>query len=129
MSDMAVKIISCSDIILIPVSPSDLDIEGTVSTIDHVKTHMELTNNFAKAFLVVSKKQIGTTLGLEVYNELAEFELPVFKTCTTSRVKYIESIGRGKTIFDNPYNKTVAALEFALLAEELEEMIKLIGDR
>ena len=103
-----------SDLVLIPVSPSPLDIWAAEKAIQVVKeARLERKGGVPKALFLPSKLQVGTVIGKELLKTLKEFKEkiapPVYQ-----RVSMVESAIAGTTIDnyapDGPSHKEFANL-------------------
>lgn len=107
-------VLSVSDVALVPVRPSGLDLWGTAEFLDVLADHLEGTG--LKAAFVASQRDVRTTLSDELEQVLTDWELPLF-TGLTSRVAYARSLSRGETVLDG-YDDTAAREVRTLLEEE-----------
>lgn len=121
LTEMALKAIICSDIILIPVQPSPYDVWASKSLVELVKQRQEVTNGKPKAAFVVSRQIVGTKIGKEVREVLKEYELPVFKQGTCQRISYAKTAAMGLTVHDGDDPQAIADIE--LIAQELMEFM------
>jgi chromosome partitioning protein len=71
---------------------------------------------------VVSRKISRTTLGRDIADALAEFEIPILRAATMQRVIYAETLTAGTTVVDpQPHGR--AADEIRAILAELREHI------
>lgn len=121
LAKTTIRNLGFSDLTLIPISPSPLDIWSANETVSLVRQIMK-KNRRIKVGLVVFRKIPGTRIGREVREALARYNLPVFRTEITQKVAAVEAMIAGRTVYAfDPRCKS--ALEFnALAAEILEEM-------
>jgi chromosome partitioning protein len=94
---MTGAVVSVSDILLIPVQPSALDLWGTVEFIETVVEAHE-SDEVVAAF-VASRRVVGTNLEKQISGALEDYGLEVLEG-TGSRVAYPRSIQEGKTVLD-----------------------------
>lgn len=120
LSDVVVKIITISDLVLIPVQPSPLDLWATDNTIQLVRQRREIARSKPDAAFVISRRVTGTNIGDEFRDVLKEYNLDILDHGTFQRVAYLESIAAGKTVLhdDNAKNRPAAA-EIKALANEI----------
>lgn len=97
LSTMTAKAIKLADVVLIPVQPSPYDVWATDDTVQLINESQALLNR-PKAAFVISRKIVNTSIGNEVTEALAHYELPVFKACTTQRVAYATTASEGQTV-------------------------------
>lgn len=96
---LAALAIKCSDLVLLPVTPSPLDVWSVEDTVGLIKDRQQITDGFPKAFFVVSRVVKNTNISKEVVEALEEMNLPVLRTRTTYRVAYGDSLKHGKSVF------------------------------
>jgi chromosome partitioning protein len=107
--------LACSDIAVIPVLPSPLDLWATV----HVEKELEwarTVNPGIRGLLVVNQLEPRTRLSRLVHDALAEIELPVASTAITRRMAYRNAMLQGCSVHD-------AGAIAAGAAEEINELI------
>jgi len=104
-------VLSVSDLALVPVRPSGLDLWGTAELLDVLEEHTAV--GLSAAF-VASQRDVRTTLSDELERELSELGLPLMDGLT-SRVAYPRSMSEGQTVLDG-YDQT-AAKEVRVLFE------------
>ncbi len=124
LSNMAVKTVMCSDVVLIPVQPSPYDIWASSDIVELVKARIDITEGKLKAAFVVSRQISNTSIGKEVRSILEQYELPIFIFGTFQRVAYATT-ANGSTVFDKStcaYDER-AAFEITQIAIELETFI------
>ncbi|PIX16132.1 MAG: hypothetical protein COZ72_01825 [Elusimicrobia bacterium CG_4_8_14_3_um_filter_50_9] len=110
--------LALSDYAIIPVTPSPYDIRSARTTIDLIRTGKEEAGLLVKAFLLASRKVVGTSIGEDIREALKVFELPIFKTEICQRVALCEAGIVGQTIHEYAPGSH-AAEEFEKLAEEV----------
>ncbi|MBO6086005.1 MAG: AAA family ATPase [Acetobacter sp.] len=120
--DIIVSALKASDCVIIPVQPSPVDIWATSDLVDLVKQRIEVTDGKLKAAFVVSRAIKGTKLGSKVLNTIADYGLPVLKTCITQRVIYPTVADNGTTALDQE-PKGDAAEEIKAFACEVRELL------
>ena len=107
-----------SDIALIPVQPSPVDLWATV----HIERAIVKARSFnpeLKAVLVINQLEPRTTLSRLVREALAELELPVADTSIQRRAVYRASALKGKSVFDMGRQGAAAAAELDQLIKEV----------
>ncbi len=123
LSNMAISAIKASDIVLVPIQPSPLDLWATELSVNLINERISFTDGKLKAALVVSRQIPNTVLGKEMREILNEFELPVFNAGTFQRVIYSTTLARGTTVMDAGGNNE-ASKEIKAIANELKELAK-----
>jgi chromosome partitioning protein len=115
--------ISISDLVIIPLKPSQLDVNATDHIVELIESKQELNNGKPKARFLISQAVSISRVSKEVLRVVKEeYFLGVLKSNTTSRVSYIESIGDGKTVYDTQDKK--AHLEIDEITIEIMELIQ-----
>ena len=110
--------LALSDYAIIPVTPSPYDIRSAKTTIDLIREGKKEAGLRVKAFLLVSRKVVGTNLGEDVREALKIFELPILKAEICQRVALCEAGIVGQTVHEYAPG-SIAAEEFDNLAEEV----------
>ena len=106
-------IIKASDLVLIPIQPSPVDVWATEGLVRLVKKRQQATGRSSdslKAAFVVSRRKAGTRLGEGVQSVLDRFELDVW-TGTCDRVAYAETMGRGRSVVESTDDKAAKEVE------------------
>jgi chromosome partitioning protein len=117
-SEQTRQALSCSDMAIIPVLPSPLDLWASV----HVERELEwarAVNRDIRALMVVNQLEPRTRLSRLMHDALAEIDLPVATTAIRRRVAYRNSILQGKSVFDAGSSAHDAAEEIQQLIEEM----------
>jgi chromosome partitioning protein len=111
-------VLSVSDLALVPVRPSGLDLWGTAEFLGVLNEHLDTTE--LKAAFVASQKDVRTTLSEELERVLSREGLP-FLDGLTSRVAYARSLSQGETVLDG-YDDT-AEEEVQALFEDVGRLL------
>jgi len=107
-----------SDIALIPVQPSPLDLWATVHIEQTIERARE-TNPGLRALLVINQLEPRTRLSRLIRQALAEFELSAADTAIRRRAVYRASVLEGKSVFDMGRSGAAAAAEIQNLISEV----------
>ncbi len=107
-----------SDLALVPVQPSPLDLWATVHIEQAVETAREL-NPCLRALLIVNQLEPRTRLSKLVRQGLAELTMPATDTAIHRRVAYRTSVLEGKSVFDMGSPGRAAADEIRQLISEV----------
>jgi len=91
------RVLSVSDIALVPVRPSGLDLWGTVEFLELVETHVD-EKGLTAAF-VRSQADLRTNLTSQLSEALSRLGLPLLDGLTR-RVAYARSMSEGRTVLD-----------------------------
>lgn len=110
--------LSCSDLAVIPVLPSPLDLWASV----HVEQELEWArsvNPRIRALLVVNQLEPRTRLSRLMHDALAEIEMPVAETAINRRMAYRNAMLQGCSVLDAGASARSAANEIKQLIEEV----------
>lgn len=113
--------IHVSDVVLIPIKASPLDIWAVADIVDAIKSMQELGKNL-KAYFVINQTITNAKLTGEAKDIIKEYKIPCMESTITTRVVYPEMIALGLSVFDANNNK--AKNEVLALKEELLQIIK-----
>jgi chromosome partitioning protein len=107
-----------SDIALIPVQPSPLDLWATVHTEQAIERARE-TNPGLRALLVINQLEPRTRLSRLIRQALSELELSAADTAIRRRAVYRASVLEGKSVLDMGRSGAAAAAEIRNLISEV----------
>lgn len=107
-----------SDLALVPVQPSPLDLWATVHIEQAVETARE-SNPSLRALLILNQLEPRTRLSKLVRQGLAELSMPAADTAIHRRVAYRASVLEGKSVFDMGSPGRAAAEEIRQLISEV----------
>ncbi|MGV3616699.1 MAG: ParA family partition ATPase [Fimbriimonas sp.] len=111
------QILRVSDLVLIPVKPSAVDIWAAQDLIQRLQDEQGRREGLTVAF-VINEFRSGQRLGRQVQAALAASGVPLATTTIGSRAAFPISVGNGQTVFEyEPKGK--AATEFSNLFQEL----------
>jgi chromosome partitioning protein len=118
MGEIIHSILALSDLAIVPVGPSPLDLwssEETIRMIGAVKKE----NHSLEAKFLINRKISGTKVGGELRKALEIFNMGAFQTEICQRVVYVEALIYGVSIIQYaPQSK--GALEFSSFCTEVE---------
>ena len=117
-SEQTRQALTCSDLALIPVLPSPLDLWASV----HVEKELEwarTVNPGIRALLVVNQLEARTRLSRLVQDALAEIAMPVAKTSIARRMAYRNAMLQGCSVLDAGAVANDAADDIKQLVEEV----------
>lgn len=112
-----------SNLTLIPVSPSPLDINSARSTIELIEEGTNRGATKVKVYLLISKKIVGTNLAKEARQACQMLKLPILKTEISQRVALCESAITGQSVFEYTPN-SLAVEEFIALGKEVKRCLE-----
>ena len=117
IGDISKSILAVTDLAIIPLSPSSLDVwscRGTLEMIDEVRP----LNPDLKVKLLINRIIPGTRVGRDARKAMEVFEMDVFSTELCQRVAFIDAMAAGVSVMQYaPSSK--AADEIERLCEEL----------
>lgn len=117
LGDTTRSILAVTDLAVIPLSPSPLDVWSCWKTLELIK-EVQQQNTKLKSKLLISRKIPGTRLAREAREAMGVFNTDLFDAELCQRVAYIESMTHGVSVMQYaPDSK--AANEIETLSEEL----------
>lgn len=125
LTNMAMAAVKCSDVILIPVQPSPLDLWATEDLVRLIGERIAWSGGKVKAAFIVNRQIQNTIIGKEIREILNQYSLSygisVFKSGTYQRVIYLTSVAKGMTVIDQSDKE--ASKEILAIAKELREFV------
>lgn len=119
ISELTSAAIKASDLVLVPVQPSQYDIWATSDIISLIKERQELTGGAPRAVIMVARAIVGTNIERSAKEAMAEFGFPVLKAQTHQRVAYVEGVVKGLSVMDlpkgDPARQEIEAITLELL--------------
>ena len=109
-------VVAVSDVLLIPVQPSALDLWGTVEFMGTVEAATE--EYPVRPAFVASRRDPRTNLSDQIHGALEAYDLPVLEG-TAQRVAYAYAVQDGKTVLDGYDSKA---------AEEIRHLLNDVGN-
>jgi len=117
LSDIAVSILEITDLAVIPLSPSALDLWSCKATLEMIEKIRPANPNL-NIKLLINRKIPGTRVGREARQAMRGFNCNIFDTELCQRVAYIDSLTYGVSVMQYaPSSK--AAGEIERLSEEI----------
>ncbi len=113
-----ISVLEFSDVAIIPVQPSPIDLWATVH-IEKAISEARETNPKLKALLVINQLESRTTLSKLVREVLSEIDLPVAATAIRRRAIYRNSALEGKSVFNVGKRGADAVEELNSLIQEV----------
>ena len=127
VDDKVETILKTSDLAILPVTPSSLDLWSCKETLDTMDPESEALLS-GKVRLLVNRKIPGTRVGREVRQALEKFDTPVFETELCQRVAYIDAMKYGVSVMQfAPGSKAAGEIEqwsqevIALFSEDVSK--------
>ena len=110
-----------SDVVLIPVLPSQFDVWAAEETVKLLEQCAVYKPNLKAAF-VINRKIANTAIGRDVAKALKQYPQPVLQTAICQRVAFAES-ARGRTILEID-SESSASKEIQSLAKEVLKLVQ-----
>lgn len=120
---MAKAALVVSNMVIIPISPSPLDISSARATIELIQEGSTRGAIRVKTYLLISRKIVGTNLAKEVHQACQTLGLPILKSEISQRVSLCESAITGQSVFEYSPS-SLAAEEFVALGKEVRKCLK-----
>lgn len=99
VGDATRAIVMCSDLILVPVQPSPLDVWAAAETMKLLKEGLIFRRDL-KIGVLITRKIANTAIGRDVSAAMETYEFPVLANSMTQRVVFAESLGAGQSVFE-----------------------------
>jgi chromosome partitioning protein len=122
IGEISKSVLHFSDLALVPVAPSPLDIWSSHNTVRMI-VEAKNENPALEGKLLICRKIPRTRLGREAKEVMQVFKLPVFETEVSQRVAYIEAMISGVSVLQYA-PKSEAAREMQGLCEEVAQHLK-----
>lgn len=119
IAELARSILLASDLVVIPLLPSPLDVWAAAETVD-LFHEAKVYNEDLKCCLAVNRKIANTAIGRDVRKALKELDVPILKADIGQRVAFAESPAEGATVFKRRDRKGKA--EIKRFMDELRRM-------
>jgi len=117
IGDITRSALVVSNLAIIPIGPSPLDIWSSKETIDLIKQARKVNSKLTRK-LLICKKIVGTRIGREAREALNTYRLTIFETEIGQRVAYIEAMITGLSVLQyQPRGE--AANEIRTLSQEI----------
>lgn len=117
IGDISKAILAVTDLAIIPLSPSALDVWscwGTLKMVDEIRP----LNSDIEVKLLINRKIPGTKIGRDSREAMKQFQMDVFNTELCQRVAFIDAMTSGVSVMQYaPHSK--AAREIERLCEEI----------
>ncbi|MDT8448413.1 MAG: ParA family partition ATPase [bacterium] len=111
------SILLASDLFLVPISPSALDVWSSKEMLDLLAEARIFKESLAAAF-VINRKIVGSVLGRDIAAALKELGLPTLQQAISQRIAFAESMSLGLTVGEYAAAGTAAA-EIDSLTQEI----------
>jgi chromosome partitioning protein len=121
-SDITQSILAVTDLAIIPLSPSPVDMWSCDNTLEMINKQ-EKQNTSLKSKLLVCRKIPGTKLGREARGAMGVFDTEIFETELCQRVAYIEAMNAGVSVMQYAPNSKAAQEVENFSQEIIEQMV------
>lgn len=119
--DVARSAIQASNVVLLPVQPSQWDVWAAEETVKLVEECRDVYNQQLKSAFVINRKISKTAVGRAVHKALAGYSVPVLPAGLCQRVAFAEST-RGLTVFEIDPD-SLASKEVSQLLKEVMKLV------
>ena len=92
--------ICASDLVVIPMQASAVDIWACTPLVDTIHQRQEITDGLPTAAFVLNRVKKGTRLSKEIGKAIKEFDLPILNGTIHDRTVHAASFGTGDTALD-----------------------------
>ena len=120
LEKMVASAVKASDMVLIPIQPSPLDLWACVTLADAIHTRQQITDGQPACALVLNSVRKNTILAREMSKALADFNLPVLHGGLHYRTIFARSLAEGSTALDMEPNGE-AAFEINHIVKQVRE--------
>ena len=112
-----------SDLVLIPVRPSPIDVWATDDIVSIVKERRLVTDGFPKCSFLLCCVVKNTVLSESTKQTLDVLEIPLLESYTTQRQAYMQCLDKGKNIYSDLKNRNSANEVDSIINEILEKYL------
>jgi chromosome partitioning protein len=117
LGDIMMSILALSDLAIVPIGPSPLDIWSSKETVMLVKEAQRRNRNL-KGRLLICRKIPRTRIGREAREAMEDYGMAVFDTEISQRIAYVQAMLAGLTVIEYAPSSD-AALEMRSLCNEI----------
>ena len=111
IGEITESVLSVSDLVIVPVSPSSLDIWSCRETLEMIR-EVGRTRPNLEARMLITKKIPGTRVGREAREAVSVFGVELLETELCQRVAYIDAVTNGVSVMQYaPSSKAAAEIE------------------
>lgn len=119
IAELARSILLASDLVVVPLQPSPLDIWAASETVDLVR-EAQVYKPTLKCCLAVNRRIVKTAIGRDVRDALKELDVPVLECDISQRVAFAETLANGSSVGRDDDRK--GAKEIERFVDELGRM-------
>ena len=99
VGDATRSIVMSSNLVIVPVQPSPLDVWAAAETMKLLKEGLIFRPDLQIAVLI-TRKIVNTAIGRDVTAAMEAYEFPVLDNAMMQRVVFAESLGGGQSVFE-----------------------------
>lgn len=121
VGELARSAIAAADLVIIPVQPSPFDVWAAKEIVDIIREFQIPKPRLETRFLI-NRLISNTTLGGEISDALAGYQIPVLSTIIRNRTEYAKAARRGLTALDTEPSGQ-AAYDIRCLADEIAAIV------
>ncbi len=122
LSKTTTKILTASDMVLVPITPSSLDIWSFENFLQRYEQVKEVKGDAIQAYILLNRFTGNTKLDKEVVDVMGEFDIKLMKTTLGQRVAYREAPTNGLGVMETKDAK--AKDEIVRLTSEIETLLE-----
>lgn len=120
LSRMTSSILLVSDIVIIPIIPSALDLWASEKFIERYEQACDLKGETIPAFFALNMFDDRLNLSQDVSDAMKDYNIQTLKSTVKMRVAYREAVIEGLSVFEYKHTKALKAQkEFGKLGEEI----------
>lgn len=120
IGDITESILAITDLTIIPLSPSPLDLWSCQSTLEMIE-EIQPERPEMEVRLLINRKIQGTRVGREARESVEKFDAEVLDTELCQRVAFIDAMTSGVSVMQYAPNSK-AAFEIEQLCDEIEQL-------
>lgn len=126
LEDVLTAAIKASDLVLIPVSPSALDLWAVTDLVEAVQSRQDLMEGKPLAAFIITKAVQGTKLAAEVEEAVKETGFRLLPVPIMQRQIYPQTTGKGLSVLDGKNPEAIR--EINALTDEIEKLMTQEGN-
>ena len=117
VSELTRSAILASDLVLIPIQPSPLDIWAAHSVVELIQ-EAEIYKPHLQTRFIINRKIVNTAIAKDAVEVLKDYPYPTFEAAISQRIAFAESLNSGSTVLETA-PKSMAASEIKAVVDEL----------
>jgi chromosome partitioning protein len=121
LSKTTTKILTASDVVLVPITPSSLDVWSFENFLERYEQVKAVRGDTIQAFIVLNRYTGNTKLDKEVLDVMKDFNIRLMQTTIGQRVAYREAPTNGLGVVE--FKDSKAKDEMLRFTDELEAIL------